>query len=108
MARSIPVPIPQPMSATQHRQQCHDIIRSHWPIRTWRHWWRRRCVTCDNPWTEQVNDSGNAIVGCRPVRGAVAELAGLLEDRRPAARRRARSMPANTVPIRTSARRWSR
>lgn len=71
MARSIPIPVPQPMTAAEYRQHCHDIIRTHRPGRKLRHLWRQHCVACGEPWTK-LGD----MVGCWPVRGAVAELAG--------------------------------
>lgn len=79
MARSIPVRVPPPTTVVEHRQHCHDIIRDHVPIRTWRSLWRRRCVECGGPW---IKHGHFRCSGCRPVRDAVTELGTLLEDRR--------------------------
>jgi hypothetical protein len=70
------------MSAAAYRQHCQNIVDTHRPARTWRTLWLQRRCTCGAPWTE-LDD----VVGCWLVRGAVAELAGV-PDNRPAAHRR--------------------
>lgn len=52
-----------------YRQWCMSIILIHTPIRSWRSLWRIRCSCCHKPW-----ETGGALVGCKPVRDATAEL----------------------------------